>query len=222
MPTPLKSRGKWKYIHATDVFREEYIKGQCWETSREYNRLNGPTAFPSSERICRIFVCVQMGLISSFGVRWRRFMATYTCWWPIPCHSSWLMFACSIDLREGVSSSISLLSELLLSSWLWIIVNNCNAQCNVLGQAHVVRCEYSENWERWAEVADTSHLAENEGLNLPVITRRSCNFLEGTHSLILQRTIQFRFVLLYVWQLQPIYHSQRWAVVKSLAFWCLI
>lgn len=77
------------------------------------------------------------------------------------------MFVGSIDLREAVSSSISLLAELLLSSWLWIIVNNCNTKCNILGQAHVVCCEYSENWERWLEVADISHLAEAGGLNLP-------------------------------------------------------
>lgn len=121
------------------------LKEQCWETSREYNQLNGPTAFSSPEGVCWVFVCVQMDLVLCSGVRWHRCRAASTCQWPFPWHSWWLKFVSSVDLREGVSSSISLLSELLLSLWLWVIVNNCSSKCNILGQNHAIGYEKSEN-----------------------------------------------------------------------------
>lgn len=68
------------------------------------------------------------------------------CQWPFPWHSWWLMFVSSVDLREGVSSSISsLLSELLLSLWLWVIVNNCSTKCSILRQTHAIGHKKSEN-----------------------------------------------------------------------------
>lgn len=125
------------------------FKDQCWETSRDYKQFNGSIASSSPEGICWIFVCVQMGLGLSSGVRWHRYRAryraAYTCQWPFPWHSWWLVFVSSIGLR-GVSSSISsLLSELLLSLWWWVTVNNCSTKCNILGQNHATGYEKSEN-----------------------------------------------------------------------------
>lgn len=57
-----------------------------------------------------------------------------------------LLFVSSVELREGAHSSISSLqTELSLSSWLRVIVNNCDVKCNILGQKHVVCYEYSED-----------------------------------------------------------------------------
>lgn len=100
-----------------------------------------------------------MGLMLSSGVRWHRCRAAYTCQWPFPWHSWWLMFVISVELREGVSSSLSsFLPELLLSSWLWVMVNNCSTKCNILGQNHAIVCEkrdmgggcwYRSPWRSW-------------------------------------------------------------------------
>lgn len=48
MPTLLKSQGKQKHIHATNVLRKEYNRMQRWETSKECDPSDGPTAFFSS------------------------------------------------------------------------------------------------------------------------------------------------------------------------------
>lgn len=153
------------------------LKEQCCETSREYNQLNGPTAFSSPEGICWIFVCVQMGLMLSSGVRWHRCRAAYTCQWPFPWHSWWLMFVSSAELREGVSSSISsLLSELLLLSWLWVIVNNCSTKGNILGQTHAICYENSENRDMGEGCWLQDHLEEAEGLNLSQLGASELSF----------------------------------------------
>lgn len=44
------------------------LNHQCWETSREYNQVNGPTAFSSPGEFSG-YLCVQMDLVLSSGVQ---------------------------------------------------------------------------------------------------------------------------------------------------------
>lgn len=127
------------------------LNHQCWETSREYNQVNGPTAFSSPGEFSG-YLCVY---------RW--------VWcWVLVCRAAYTFhgipdgWCLSVLWSQRGSFLFHLLSSVRAFAVTVIMsyyVNNCSTKCNILGQNLAIGCERVKT-EISVHLPGTGHLEE--------------------------------------------------------------